>query len=143
MGAHDGFETGFIGQVVAVAILQLIHPLEAEADAPLGPIDFPFVVIFVARSESCGFKGPVGALSHVLASRKFCEEGCRVVDRDFFDAFAGGSFEAECLSLARTFLDKGFLKTDSFSDIANQESGGVDQMSVQIAMRPRAGHFLP
>ena len=123
LGAQDGFETGFVRRIVAIAILQFVHALETEADASFGAVDFPPVVIFMAGSEPSRFERSVSAFSHIFAGSKFCEKSSRVVHGDFFDAFAGRSLQTDRLRFARPLLNECFLQVQLFQRCHRRESG--------------------
>ena len=50
------------------------------------------------------------------------------------------SLQPKGLRLAGPLFDESLLQPDGLDDFTDQEAGGVNQMSVQIAMRARTGH---
>src|SRR6266566_1560441 len=68
--AEDGLEPWFIGRITAVAILQLIHTLKAEAQRPLTAIDFPLVIILVPRRQARRFERAISSSRNSLTRTK-------------------------------------------------------------------------
>src|SRR6266404_1592205 len=61
---QNRLEPRLVGRITAVAIFQLVHPLETEGDAPLGPVDFPAIEILVTWRQARGLERAVRALGH-------------------------------------------------------------------------------
>src|SRR5882724_12390573 len=98
---QNGLEPRLVGRITAVAIFQLVHPLETEGDAPLGPVDFPAIEILVTWRQARGLERAVRALGHAVAGRELRQECRRVIYGYFLGPFSGRSFQPQCLRLLR------------------------------------------
>src|SRR5947207_967447 len=72
--AKDGFESGLVGGIITIAILQFVHPLEAETDTAFAAIDLPVIVILVAGRKPRGLDCGISAGRDISSGCKLREE---------------------------------------------------------------------
>ena len=133
---------GLSGGFPAVAVFQLVHPLEAKAESAFAAVDFKTIVVFVARRQPRGFQSAVRARRDAFAGREFRQKSRGIVHGDFLHVFAFGGCRPAGLFTARAFLDESFLHPDHFGNVANEITRNVNHVRVQVAERAGAGPLL-
>src|SRR5262252_3399146 len=77
--AQNRLEARLVGWVAAVAVFQLVHPLETESDGPFGSIDFPTVEILMTRRQACGLEGTIGPFGHAVVRGEPGQESSGII----------------------------------------------------------------